>query len=260
MRYFLNLSYKGTNYHGWQRQPDVISVQETLETVLERRFGEFIHVMGCGRTDAGVHAKQFYAHVDLPREPDQQTIYQLNKMLPNDIAVFKAIPVASTANAQLDAVERTYEYCIHFNKNPYLEEWSTYYDKEVLDLDLMHPAISLLTSYDNYEAFCLTPTAYKHTRCVVREAVLQIREGVGSQLCFRITANRFLRGMIRLLVGRLLEVGRGAISLEEFTGYLRDQNELKHRVPAAACGLHLVGVRYENTDVIEQTNLQNTKA
>lgn len=244
MRFFLHLSYKGTNYHGWQRQPNVVSVQEVLESVLERRFGEKIHCMGCGRTDAGVHAKQFYAHVDLPVVPDEETIYQLNKMLPDDIAVFEAIPVEATANAQLDAKERTYVYYIHFKKDPYLEEWSAYCDK-TLDVGLMRQAVALLTESEDFGAFCLTPSVYKHTRCTVTYAALTL-EKEGTQLCFRITANRFLRGMIRLLVGRLLEVGRGVLDLEGWAGHLQQGVELKHRVPAEACGLHLEVVRYES--------------
>lgn len=247
MRYFFQLSYKGTHYHGWQRQPNVISIQEVLESVLERRFGQKIHCMGCGRTDAGVHARQFYAHVDLPVEPDLETIYQLNKMLPYDIAIFEAIPVESSANAQLDAVERTYAYYIHFKKDPYLEEWSAYCDK-TLDIDLMQQAVALLIDSENFEAFCLTPSAYKHTRCSVTQASLTLLKD-GTQLCFRISSNRFLRGMIRLLVGRLLEVGRGVLSLEEWQGHLQEGVGLKHRVPAEACGLHLEAVRYESSHI-----------
>ncbi len=240
MRYFLHLSYKGTNYHGWQRQPNVLSVQEVLESVFERRFGQFIHVMGCGRTDAGVHAKEYYAHVDLPIAPDDRTIFQLNKMLPNDIALFDAVEVADTAHAQWDAVQRTYEYRIHFQKNPYLEEWSAYCDKQ-LEVSLMQEAVAMLPNCTDYLAFCITPSAYKHTRCKVTEAVLKVED---SGLCFRISSNRFLRGMIRLLAGRLLEVGRGLIGLDEWRGHLEACTPLRHRVPALACGLHLVEIKY----------------
>jgi len=244
IRYFLILSYKGTNYHGWQRQPNVISVQETIETALERRFGQFIHCMGCGRTDAGVHAKQFFAHVDLPITPDQNTIFQLNKMLPDDIAVHEAKPVTAKAHAQHDAKQRTYEYHLHFQKHPYLEEWSAYCDK-TLDLLLMKQAVALLTEYDDYVAFCITPNAYKHTRCQVSSAELTEKtDELGTHWCLRITANRFVRGMIRLLMGRLLEVGRGTIDLKEWTSHLKDGKPLRHRVPAVACGLHLVSVTY----------------
>ena len=214
MRYFITLSYDGTRYHGWQIQPNGISVQAELQRGLSLLLRQEISVTGAGRTDAGVHARMMVAHFDYEGELDaQQLTYKLNKLLPQDIAIQKTEQVEDGMHARFSATLRTYHYYIHTIKNPFLRKTSCELHYE-LDFCQMNQAARMLLSYRDFGAFCKSHSDVKTTLCTVTEARWQPL-GDGKWM-FRITANRFLRNMVRAVVGTLIEVGRHRLSLEEF--------------------------------------------
>ncbi len=243
MRYFLHIGYNGAQYHGWQNQPNVVSVQEVLESKLSKMLKQRIICHGCGRTDAKVHASQYFLHFDFEQIVDSDFVFTINKLLPDDIAVFEIIPVNPGANAQLDALKRTYDYFIHFSKDPFLSNFSTLYLLKNLDFEKMKKAVTLLTKYKDYHSFCLTPNVYKTTLCKISCAKLFLNEEK-TRMRFQITSNRFLKGMIRTLVGRLLEIGRGKLSLEKFENALNNNEPLHFNKIAYPQGLYLSKVEY----------------
>lgn len=254
MKYFIHLAYKGTNYRGWQTQPNAIGVQAILEETLARMMGRKINIIGCGRTDAGVHASQFFAHIVMDNAWTFDPVFRWNKMLPDDIAIFDIFPVEPHIHAQHNALERTYTYFIHFHSDPFLNEISTLYSKRGLDIEKMKKAIRLLTQYEDYQTFCKQPAVYKSTFCQVSEAKLWENSNE-SRLCFQITANRFLRGMVRLLIGNLLEVGYGKTSLATFQNYLDNQEQPKFFKAAYPQGLYLSKVKYDFLELSNQSEL-----
>lgn len=241
MRYFIHLSFDGTAYHGWQVQPNGISVQETLQGALATLLQRSVEVVGAGRTDAGVHARQMVAHFDIDGgEIDaDQMVYRLNKILPRDIVVNRMEPVSADMHARFSAVRRTYHYYVHLRKNPFLRHysWQLYVP---LDFPLMNEAASLLTEYEDFASFSKVSDA-KTTLCQVSEARW---EPVGEQWRFTITANRFLRNMVRAIVGTLIEVGRHRMTVDEFRQVIerRDRCSAGESVPPH--GLFLVSVEY----------------
>jgi tRNA pseudouridine38-40 synthase len=243
MKFFIHLAYKGSRYFGWQRQPKHISVQETLEDALEKMLGKKTNCIGCGRTDTGVHASQFYCHIKVEKEFDFDPVFRLNKMLPDDIAIHGFIPVDWNAHAQHDAVSRTYTYRIHTHKDAFLSEVSSFYTKENMDVELMKKAVSLLPHHTDYRSFCKQPNLYKSTVCNISKATLEVGEN-GSNLVFEITANRFLWGMVRLLVGNILAVGYREMALSEFEDCLKMEKRASHVFKAHPQGLYLSGVVY----------------
>lgn len=245
MKYFLHIAYKGTNYSGWQRQPNAPSIQETLEQSLAKMLGYSISCIGCGRTDAGVHASQFFCHIILKEELSYDPIFRINKMLPNDIVVYDFIAVHRAAQAQFDALNRTYTYLLHRKRNPFKEDLSTFIDRE-LNIDKMKLAATFLPGKQDFRAFCKQPDIYKTTICEVKEAYLKQE---GQQLVFTITANRFLRGMVRLLVGNLLEIGKDTLTLEQFRLALDEQQPLPYFNMAYPQGLYLSKVQYAYLDI-----------
>ncbi len=248
MRYFLHIGYKGTAYHGWQRQKSALSIQEVLETQLFYLLKKQVTLTGCGRTDTGVHAGQFFCHLNYPGTLGDRTVFKLNKMLPDDIAVFGIIPVAAHLHARYDARERTYAYYIHRRKDPYLTDLSALYAIPDLAIDDMKAALDLLGSYQNYRAFCRTPDRHKHTLCEVRSAGIWV-DDTADRMCIRISANRFLKGMMRIIVHQLLEVGRGKLSVKEFEQLLKTGERPRYLRQAYPQGLHLVRVRYDQPDI-----------
>ena len=213
-RYFVTFAYDGTNYHGWQIQPNGNSVQEELQKALSTILRDTIEVVGAGRTDAGVHARHMAAHFETERDFDcAQLAYKLNRLLPRDIAVDDVYPVAPDMHARFSATLRTYHYYIHTHKNPFLRHYSCelHYD---LDFDLMNEAASHLLAVKDFGAFCKAHADVKTTLCNVTEAIWT-RDDNGSWH-FRISANRFLRNMVRAVVGTLIEVGRHRMTLEQF--------------------------------------------
>jgi len=244
LKYFLHLAYKGTNYHGWQWQPNVNSVQEVIETALAKMLGEEkISIGGCGRTDAGVHASQYYAQVRIEKELDFDPVFRLNKMLPADIVVFEMIPVEENQHAQHQATSRTYTYHFHTKANPFINDISTFVEEE-LDFNKMKTAIALLKKYINYRAFCKQPDLYPHHDCDIRLAHLEIDESTNRHF-FKITADRFLRSMIRLLMGNLFEIGKGKMTIAEFEHCLESGEAPVFFREAYAQGLFLSGVEYD---------------
>ena len=244
MKYFLEISYLGTQYHGWQRQPNVTSVQEILETQLSRLLKESITVIGCGRTDTGVHASHYMAHINTFAEIEDAFIFRINKILPPDIAVHKIYPVAANAHAQHNARWRTYDYFIHAEKNPLIHHTSSEIDFREYNFKSMQQAMKLLLSIKDFHAVCKNPAIYKTTLCDIRTAEMSLDE-IANKLQMRFTANRFLRSMVRLLVSNVLKVGAGRISLDEFTHHMIQGKRFPFYEPAPAQGLHLSGIEYD---------------
>jgi tRNA pseudouridine38-40 synthase len=240
LRYFVELSYDGTPFVGWQRQPAGDSVQSCLEDALSILFRKPISIVGAGRTDAGVHAHQLFAHVDLDEHVDQDLTFRLNKLLPKEIAVRNFIAVTQDAHARFDAVSRTYRYHITTQKNPFLQKRSYQFAKP-LDLDLMNQAAKILIDHKNFKCFSKSKTDVKTYVCDIQQVHWQQN---GSELVFFIQANRFLRNMVRAIVGTLIEVGLRKISISDFEAILasRDRSQAGYSVPAH--GLYLEKVNY----------------
>lgn len=214
MRYFIHFSYDGTNYHGWQIQPNGITVQGELQHALSVLLRADTPVTGAGRTDTGVHARNMVAHFDTEATIDGgQLVYKLNRLLPRDIAVSRIVEVADDMHARFSATRRTYRYYVCTKKDPFSRNyyWHTHFN---LDFELMNTAADVLKEYDDFGAFCKSHSDVKTTLCTIYEAQWH-RQADGSWY-FEITANRFLRNMVRAVVGTLVEVGRHRMSLEEF--------------------------------------------
>ncbi len=248
MRYFLHIGYKGTKYRGWQRQPKVMSVQEVLESKIAAMLKRECIIFGCGRTDAGVHASQYFAHLDIPEQLDFDFVFRLNKMLPNDVVLFEMIPVEQGQHARYDATARSYDYFIHRSPHPFLDEFSSLYEIDHLDLTVMQKACTLLPQYEDYRALCKAPDKHNHTRCNIMKTQLYVNDSE-ERLRFHITANRFLKGMIRILVNRLLELGTGKISLDYFEHLLKTQQANEVVKLAYPQGLFLSKIVYPYLDI-----------
>lgn len=243
MKFFLHLSYKGTNYHGWQRQPKHPSIQETLEGTLEKMLGYKVNCIGCGRTDAGVHASQYFCHIKVADDFGYDPVFRLNKMLPDDITIHACIKVGWHAHAQNDAISRTYTYRIHTTKDAFLSDLSAYYPKANIDIGMMQKAVETLTHYRDFRAMCRQPDLYKTTICELTAARLEV-ENDGERLTFTFTADRFLRGMVRILVAQILEIGYGRQTLDAFENCLKTGQPPASAKTAHPQGLYLSGVRY----------------
>ena len=240
MRYFIELSYDGTPFVGWQRQPAGDSVQSCLEDALSILFRKPLSIVGAGRTDAGVHAHQLFAHVDIDEHIDQDLTFRLNKLLPKEIAVRNIIAVAQDAHTRFDAVSRSYRYHITTQKNPFLQKRSYQFAKP-LDIELMNQAAKILIDHEDFKCFSKSKTDVKTYICDIQHAHWQQD---GNELVFFIQANRFLRNMVRAIVGTLIEVGLRKISISDFEAILasRDRSQAGYSVPAH--GLYLENVNY----------------
>jgi tRNA pseudouridine38-40 synthase len=246
-RYFFHIAYNGCHYHGWQRQPKVRSVQEVIEHKLAEVLKmPSITIIGCGRTDAGVHASQFFFHTDLAKMEEAQRVhlcYVLNKRLPPDISIFEIIEMEEKPHARFGATERVYDYFIHTTKDPFIKDTSSIYTDKDLDLVKMSKAVALLEKYDDYKAFCKQPDLHNTTICKVRSARL-FSANNGTQLRFQIAANRFLRGQIRIIVQKLLDIGTGKFTIEEFEECLLTTNRPQLIKPAHPQGLFLSKINF----------------
>ena len=242
MRYFITFSYDGTRYHGWQIQPNGDSVQERLEWALSTLLRQEVNVTGAGRTDAGVHARVMVAHFDFEEAIDcQQLCYKLNRLLPFDIAVQEVKQVSDDMHARFSATSRTYHYYIHTKKDPFRRAYSCEIHYP-LDFALMNEAGKILTTYEDFGAFCKSHTDVKTTICHVTEARwVQTSE---TAWYFRITANRFLRNMVRAVVGTLIDVGRGKLSIEEFRKVIEGKRRTEAGESMPGNALFLEDVRY----------------
>jgi tRNA pseudouridine38-40 synthase len=241
-RYFFQIAYKGTHYFGWQRQPKQISVQEVLENELERVFREPIPIVGCGRTDAGVHAADYYFHCDLPSSfPLDKLLFKLNRMLPEDVVVYAIHPVKPEAHARFDALERTYHYKIHTFKHPFVKELSTYIPQKI-DIGQMNHAAQLLLGKQDFTSFSKLHTDVKTNDCTVSQAQwIQVDQ---NQWQFEITANRFLRNMVRAIVGTLLDVGTHKIEPADLARIIAEKDRGKAGKSVPAQGLYLAKITY----------------
>ncbi len=240
MRWFLSLSYNGTAYHGWQVQPNGVSVQEVVERSLSVLLRHSVSVTGAGRTDAGVHARQMVAHFDTEDYLPEDFIKRLNSILPNDIAALEVREVLSDTHARFDAVARYYEYHVHFGKNVFAEKRSVKLVR-VPDFELMNQAAELLMQYTDFTSFSKLHTDVKTNLCRIEFARW---ESTDDGWKFTIGADRFLRNMVRAVVGTLLEVGWGKLSIEGFRSVIEAQDRCKAGVSMPPFGLYLTKVVY----------------
>ena len=255
MRYFIHLGYDGSNYSGWQKQTEIRNtVQEVIEQALSQLFKKEIYVYGCGRTDAGVHASQYVTQINLDEAPTFDFKFRLNKHLPKDISIFEIIPVNKDQHCRYDAVSRTYDYFIHWNKEPGLIRFSSFYEDLKLDYNLTKRAIDLILQNKDFKQLCKQPESYNNTLCQISKCDLFINE-VQGRLRFTITANRFLRGMVRICVFYLLEVGRGKMTLNDFSEILNQKKVLKEKSSAYPNGLFLSRIEYSNLELSDSNNL-----
>jgi len=244
LRYFSELAYKGTNYCGWQRQPNGITVQETIEKAFSTILRTPITVHGCGRTDTGVHASQFFIHFDFEGVFPKGFVWRLNKFLPNDILIKSIFEVAPESSTRFDAYHRSYEYHISFQKALFNEETVFHFPfAKKLDFEKMQQAAALLLNYGAFFPFCKTKSDAKTMLCDMKRAEWVIDEKAG-RMTFHISANRFLRGMVRLIVGMCLNVGLGKIEIEDVKEAMDKQVRLKKDLSVEAKGLFLTEIRY----------------
>ena len=252
MRYFFHMGYNGANYRGWQRQAKAVNVQEVVETALSQILKTPLAVTGCGRTDAQVHASQFFFHVDIEQEWHFDLLFRINKILPDDIAVFEILPMQGSPHARFDATQRTYDYFVHTYKDPFLNPVSALYLEKNLALDKMKEAMSLLLKYNDYCALCKTPADYRTTICNIASATL-FADRTGDRLRFQISANRFLGKMVRIIIGKLMDIGRGELTVNEFEHILISKETPKTIEPAYPQGLFLSKVSYPFLDIPPRT-------
>lgn len=242
MRYFLELSYNGKNYAGWQRQNNAISVQEVLEDNLSKILNNKIEIVGCGRTDAGVHAKQYFAHVDIEKALPENFLYRINNMLPEDIAIQKIFNVKPDFHARFDAINRTYKYFIHFEKNPFLEDYSFLLLNKTLDISAMNHCLSLILGEHDFSCFEKKGSDNKTSVCVLKDAFFEQNE---NGLVFTITANRFLRNMVRRITAAMLMLGLNQLSAEEIILAVLEKKDLQVKMAVPAKGLFLWKIEYD---------------
>jgi len=247
MRYLFQCAFKGTRYHGWQRQPEVPSIQESIELAIQKVLQISTSIHGCGRTDAGVHASQYFFHTNLSQIDTAELLFILNKNLPSDIRILDIMAVPDTFNAQLHAVSRTYRYYCHFHPDPFLNDLSFYLAYEP-DVDIMQKAIKEFEGEHDFRSFCIAPERQEKTTCYMSEAQFSCSPD-GKKACFEFTADRFIRGMVRLLVGNILELGAGRSSLDELSLMLHEKKEPSHFNLAFPQGLYLAGVSYREINL-----------
>ncbi|MFT7590943.1 MAG: tRNA pseudouridine38-40 synthase [bacterium] len=242
-RYALELKYDGSHYHGWQLQINVVTVQQVLQECLSKILRLNVSVMGCGRTDTGVHASHFVAHFDYPETPTEDFIFRLNNLLPKDVCIDAVHVVPDNFNARFDAISRSYRYNITTKKDPFVRKYAMVLYRP-LDVNLMNQACEILKKHTEFGAFCKSHTQNKTNICEVTAAQWQLD---GNALVFNVTANRFLRNMVRAIVGTMLEVGENKITLQEFEDIIESQNRQRAGYSVPAHGLFLEEVLYNRS-------------
>lgn len=240
MRYFLELSYLGKAYHGWQRQPNALSVQEIMENTLEKLFQKPVEIVGAGRTDAGVHAKQLFAHFDSDELLDGQVVFRLNGILPKDIAVKNLQAVIPEAHARFHALQRSYEYHIVQEKHPFSVDFA-YLVKRKLDVARMEKAAQILLKHQDFKCFSRSRTDVKTYLCTIENCFWEQQD---EKLIFHITANRFLRNMVRAIVGTLLQIGLGNSEITDMERIILSRDRREAGASAPAHGLYLTRIDY----------------
>ncbi len=249
-RYFIKLSYCGTAYNGWQSQPHkgTKTVQDAIEKALGTYLRQTIDITGCGRTDTGVHAKDYYAHFDSETVGDIDTlIYRVNKILPNDIAIHDIIKVHDAAHARFDASSRSYQYHLHTSKSPFADR-SYYYFYDQPNVEILNDAASILLEYTDFTTFCKVNSDVHTMNCDIKECYW---EQHGEHFTFHITADRFLRGMIRLIVGMCLQVSRGKLTIDEVRKALEEKRRIGQDWSVPAIGLVLCDIKYPYLNDLE---------
>ncbi len=242
MRFFITLSYDGTRYHGWQIQPNGNSIQKELQKALSTLLRQPIEIVGAGRTDTGVHARMMVAHFDFHEPLDgRQLAYKLNRLLPRDIAVQDVRLVGEDLHARFSATSRTYHYFIHTHKDPFLFPYS-WQVPFALDFERMNEAAKILLGNKDFTSFSKVNTDTKTNLCDIREAIWE--EMAEGQWRFTITANRFLRNMVRAIVGTLVEVGRGRLEVDDVRRIIEAKDRCKAGESVPACALYLVDIKY----------------
>lgn len=248
MRYFIDLSYKGAPFHGWQKQPNARTVQAVVENNMEKVFRREIGIVGAGRTDTGVHAEQFIGHFDTQVEFDTgQIIYKLNAMLPPEIAVNAVYRVRDKAHARFDALSREYKYVITTRKDPFLKDFS-YLIKRGIDIDSMNKGCEIIKKHRNFQCFSKVKTDVKTYNCIIEEAYWQEDN---TQIIFHIKADRFLRNMVRAIVGTLLEIGLHQRKLEDLEKLIASKNRNQAGKSMAAKALFLCKIDYPQTIIMD---------
>lgn len=241
MRYFLELTYNGTDYHGWQNQPNAISVQEVVEKSLSTLLNETIPIVGAGRTDAGVHAKQMFAHFDTKAKFEvEDLIFKLNSFLPKNIAILNVFKVKPDAHARFHAISREYLYRISLNKDVFNND-KAYYLKQDVDVDKMKEATNILFNYKDFQCFSKSQTDVNTYNCSIIHADWVF---VDNELQFKIKADRFLRNMVRAIVGTLINVGLGKLEVEDLHTIINSKNRSEAGFSVPAHGLYLIEVAY----------------
>ena len=241
MRYFIELSYNGRAYHGWQNQPNAISVQEVLDEALSTLLKEKIAIVGAGRTDSGVHAKQMFAHFNTVNKFSLEKLtYQLNSFLPNDIAVHDISNVNDDAHTRFDAISREYKYKISLHKNVFSFN-NSYYFKQELDVNKMNEAARILFEYKDFECFSKSNTDVKTYNCKILKAEWTYE---ANELVFTIKADRFLRNMVRAIVGTLIKVGIGKINTDELHDIIKSKNRSQAGASVPGHALYLEKIEY----------------
>lgn len=243
-RYFIELAYDGTNYHGWQIQENAMTVQQKLHDVLCILLKCDVETLGCGRTDTGVHARQLYAHFDVPigsMVHSDKLLHSINSLLPKDIAAKNLFLVPDDAHARFDAVSRSYEYHVHVGKDPFLEGYSWQLRDEP-DLSLMNEAAAILLDYEDFTCFSKAHTQVFTNNCrITRAEWLRVGD---RQMVFHISANRFLRNMVRAIVGTLMDIGRHGWSADHMRKVIESKNRGVAGASVPACGLYLTEITY----------------
>lgn len=257
MRYFLKLSYNGERFHGWQSQPNAVGVQQKIEEALSIVTRLPISIVGAGRTDAGVHAREMFAHFDLPDaiEDKGRLLLSLNRLVGKDIAISDIIPVADDAHARFDASERTYKYFVTFQKTPFIYPY-TWHSPTRLNLDKMNEAASILTQTSDFTSFAKLHSDSKTNICDVRYARWDVVDNSREMMpgmfddgiVFTISADRFLRNMVRAVVGTLVEVGRGKMSIQQFRNIIEKKDRCSAGVSMPGNALFLWRVKYPYID------------
>lgn len=241
-RYFLELAFDGTEFHGWQVQKNAHTVQEALNSALAILLRHDVETVGCGRTDTGVHARQLYAHFDTDKILEEKDLKSLNALLPITVVAQRWILVPSGAHSRFDATSRSYEYWIHFKKNPFLINKSCWLQNgQDLDVTKMNQAAQQLLQYQDFSCFSKSHTQTSTNNCKITHAQWETTP-YGLKFC--ITADRFLRNMVRSIVGTLIEIGNSKMSLYDLDVILHSKNRSKAGVSMPACGLYLTSVTY----------------
>ncbi len=247
LRYFIELSYNGKAYHGWQNQPDAISVQEVLEKTLSTVLKEPIAIVGAGRTDAGVHAKQMFAHFDTESIFDADNLkFKLNSFLPKNIAIHDIFRVKEEVHARFDALSRAYLYRITLQKNVFSHN-KAYYLKSNLDIDTMNEACKILFKYKDFQCFSKSNTDVKTYYCDIMKAEWIVKN---DELHFVIQADRFLRNMVRAIVGTMIDIGLGKITVDELHDIIKSKNRSEAGFSVPAHALYLTQVQYPETIIL----------